>query len=80
MSSKASFRNQNREVDKKGFRKIRQGFRSELGIMKTSKRRYFNVKFNQLIRIAESGYLEVTTDDLKALMKDYIENDKKPEV
>jgi len=80
MSSKASFRNQNRDVDKKGFRKIRQGFRSECGIMKTNKVRYYHIKFNQLVKIAESGVLGVSKDDLKKLMKEYIESDKKPEI
>lgn len=79
MSSKASFRSINRDVDKKGFRKIRQGFKNECGIMKTNKVRYFHIKFNQLVKIAESGVLGVSKDDLKALMKDYIENDKKAE-
>lgn len=73
MSSKAGLRNKERE----GFIK---GFKGELGIMKTNKIRYFHMKFNQLIKIAESGYLGVSKDELKALMKDYIDNDKKAEV
>jgi len=80
MSSKASLRTIGRQEEKKGFRQIRKGFMGELNILKSSKQKYFYIQFNRIIKIAESGVLGITKEDLKALMKDYIDTDKKPEV
>jgi hypothetical protein len=79
MSSKGGYRAIERTEEKKGFRKIRKGFLAESSMLKTNKQRYFKIKFNQLVRIAESGILGITKDDLKQMMKDYIESEKKPE-
>lgn len=68
MSSGGSLRNQN---------KIKKGFMSELKILKESKRKYFNIQFNRILLIAESGKLDVTKDELKQMMKEYIKNDTK---
>lgn len=76
MSSKASLRN----IKRKGFRDMRKDLKSELGLFQKSRRLYLILQINKLFDIGESGKMDMPIEEFKAILKDYADNNKRPEI